>query len=106
MRFSLANVPTRSVARPAIRLLVAGLTISLLTGVALFAPRAPDVAMNAAFQLKIALLLVAAMYQLPLNAMVLRRPESSAAWLRWSGVLGLVLWLSLAATACWFILFE
>ena len=103
---SLADLPAQSIARPALYLLGAGLAISLLTGAAMFAPRAPDVAMNSAFQLKIGLLLVAAIYQLSLNATVLRRPASSTGWLRLNGVLGLSLWLSLAASACWFILFE
>lgn len=102
----LTELPTQAIARPAFRLLAAGLTISLLTGFALFAPRASYTAPSDVFQLKMALLLLAAIYQLTLNSNVLRRSTFSTPWLRASGVLGLVLWLSLATTACWFILFE
>ncbi len=102
----LSGAPVQSVARPALRLVVVGLLISLLTGLALFAPRASYTATNGVFQLKMALLLLAATYQLMLNAREIPRLTSSALWLRTSGLVGLALWLSLAITACWFILFE
>jgi hypothetical protein len=100
------KVPSQSIAKPATRLLVAGLAISVLTGFALFAPRAADTAPSGVFQLKMGLLLAAATYQLVLSSAVLGRPTLSPPWLRASGALGLALWLSLAITACWFILFE
>lgn len=102
----LAEVPVSSIARPASRLLVVGLTVSLLTGFALFAPRATSTAANGVFQLKLALLLAAAITQLMFNAMALGSAGLSVGKLRAGGVSGLVLWLSLAVTACWFILFE
>lgn len=73
---------------------------------ALFAPRAPYTAPNSVFQLKMTLLLAAAIYQLAVNLAVLRRPTISVTSLRASGVLGVMLWVALAITACWFILFE
>lgn len=100
------GVPVQSVARPSRRLLVAGLTISLLTGFALFAPRASHTALSGVFRLKMALLLLAAAYQLTLSSTVLGNATFSTRWLRAGGVLGLVMWLALAVTACWFILFE
>jgi hypothetical protein len=102
----LSVAPPESIARSARRLLVTGLTISLPTGLALFAPRASDIAPSSVFQLKMGLLVLAATFQLILTAVVLSRPTPSAASLRASGALGLMLWLSLAVTACWFILFE
>lgn len=102
----LAEVPAPAIARPAARLLVTGLTVSVLTGFALFAPRASSTVANAAFQLKVVLILLAAIAQLLLTARVLSRPMSSAHSLRAIGALGLVLWLSLAVTACWFVLIE
>jgi len=102
----LRHLPIQSIARPAFWLLAVGLTISLITGSALFAPRASYTAPIGVFQLKIALVLVAGTYQLALNSTVLRRSTFSVPLLRASGVLGLVLWISLAVVACWFILFE
>lgn len=102
----LASAPSKSIARPAVRLLGLGLTVSLITGFALFTPRASYTAPNGVFQLKIALLVAAAIYQFAINFSVLRQPSTSVAWLRANGVLGAMLWLSLAITACWFILFE
>ena len=102
----LRHLPIQSIARPAFWLLVSGLIISLTTGSALFSPRASYTAPSGVFQLKMALLLIAGIYQLTLNSAVLRRPTFSVPLLRLSGVLGLALWISLAVVACWFILFE
>jgi hypothetical protein len=53
-----------------------------------------------------ALILGAAIYQLGVNFAALRRPATSTASLRANGIFGTMLWLALAITACWFILFE
>jgi len=58
------------------------------------------------FQLKLTLILAAATLQLVLSSMVAKPATLSRRWLRAGGALGLILWLSLALTACWFILFE
>lgn len=102
----LAGVPLTSVAKPAARLLTAGLILSLFTGFALFAPRASYTATGGAFQLKMALLLVATIYQIAQFTLVSRQPQGVGPALRMRGIVGLVLWLALAVTACWFILFE
>ena len=102
----LPDVSRQSIARPAARLVGLGLTVSLLTGLALFAPRASYTAPGGVFQLKMALILVASIHQLGVNISVLRRPVTSVASLRANGILGTMLWLALAITACWFILFE
>ena len=101
----LTDLPVQSIARPAFRLVVMGLIVSLPTGFALFAPRATDTAVNGLFQLKMALLLVAAIYQITTSRRIARAPQSPP-WLSASGVLGLALWSSLAVAACSFILFE
>lgn len=106
MGLVLTDLQVESIAGPATRLLIAGLTISLLTGFAMFAPRATYTVASGAFQLKMVLLLVAALYQLTLGAKVLGRSDTSWHWRRASGLSGLILWLALAVTACWFILFE
>ena len=102
----LGEQSTGSITRPAVRVLLAGLTISVITGLILFTPRAPGTATSSVFQLKILLILAAATFQLSLTSMVASRTTLSMRWLRAGGVLGLALWLSLAVTACWFILFE
>ena len=102
----LGEQSTASITRPAVRVLLTGLTISVVTGLILFTPRAPGTATNSVFQLKILLILAAATFQLSVTSMIARRMTLSLRWLRAGGVLGLTLWLSLALTACWFILFE
>jgi hypothetical protein len=102
----LTGAPVRSIARPAMRVLIAGLAISLPTGFLLLAPRASYTVIGGAFQLKMGLLLLAASFQFAVNARLWRAESSAQTWLRAGGVLGAVLWLSLAAAACWFILFE
>jgi hypothetical protein len=98
--------PLPSIARPAVRILIAGLAISVPTGLLLFAPRASYTAPSGIFQLKMVLLLVAASTQLTLSSVVLGERDVSPALVRAGGVIGLLLWLSLAVAACWFILFE
>jgi uncharacterized membrane protein len=86
--------------------LALGLTISMITGFALFAPRASYTGVGGVFQLKMALLFLAAIHHFAFGSSVLRRSTASTAALRANGALGASLWLGLAVTACWFILFE
>lgn len=102
----LPSVDLAEFTRLAPKVLLGGIAISVLTGAALFAPRASYTAVSGAFQLKMSLLVLATVFELGAVASVLRRPAAPALWRRASGVVGLVLWLSLAVTACWFILFE
>lgn len=102
----LPDTSHESIARPAVRLLALGLTVSLISGLALFAPRASYTAPSDVFRLKMALILVAAIYQFGVSASARRQPAISATSLRASGILGSMLWLALAITACWFIVFE
>jgi hypothetical protein len=102
----LRQASSASVARPARRLLVVGLAISILTGISLFAPRASYTGPVGAFQLKLALIVGASILQFATTRAVLRGLPPAITTLRAAGVAGLVLWLALAATACWFILFE
>jgi len=88
--------PVRELTVPGSRLIALGLTISLPTGLLLFAPRAAIAGHNTFFQLKMLLLVTAAAVQFGL----LRRETRAI------GAAGLALWLGLAAAACAFILFE
>jgi hypothetical protein len=84
------------------RMILCGLAISLLTGILLFSARATDVSGNGTFQLKMSLLLAAALFHFAIR----RRMAVRAGLARAAGALGLALWLGLALTACAFILLE
>jgi hypothetical protein len=87
---------TEEVAVPGSRLIALGLALSIPTGLLLFGPRATNAGHNSTFQLKVLLILVASAVQFGL----LRRDTRAI------GALGLVLWVSVALTACAFILLE
>ena len=92
------------VARVSRRLLATGLTVSILTGLFLFAPRAGYTIDNGTFQLKLVLIVAAVLFHFFVLTPMLRRGRALATGA--VGAVGLVLWLGLAVTACWFILFE
>jgi hypothetical protein len=86
------------------RAVLIGLCISVLTGVLMFASRAEAASQNSFFQLKMLLLIAAAVCQLAIARVVRRTPSSRA--LRPAGVLGLTLWVGVALAGCAFILLE
>ena len=88
--------PAHETTGPGSRLIALGLLISLPTGLLLFGPRAMTAGHNSTFQLKLLLILLASAVQFGL----LRRATRAV------GGLGLLLWVSLALTACAFILLE
>lgn len=98
--------PLPRVAGPSRRILIIGLAISIPTGLLLFAPRASYTAPSGIFQLKMILLLAAVVTQLMLSSLLVRERRVNPVLVRAGGILGLLLWLSLAVAACWFILFE
>jgi len=83
-----------------------GLVISLATGLLLFAARAASVSANGTFQVKMLLLVAAAVFHFTVHRKVTQRPSGAAPLLRATGVVGLALWLGVAATGCAFILLE
>ena len=94
------------VARPAGVLVALGLAFSIVTGFLLFAGRATSIAENGIFQAKIALLILAVLWQIGVQCLLASATPLSSRAARAIGVAGLVLWLSLAVTACAFILLE
>lgn len=94
------------VTEPASRAIALGLAISITTGLLLFSGRAATVIENSMFQLKIMLLLAAALFHFTLHARLTRRPEAGTNAMRTTAVLGLSLWMGLALAACAFILLE
>ena len=94
------------VSRPATRGILAGLTISLLTGALLFAPRATTASVNGFFQAKMALLVAASAFHLAVHQRVVRRDGAGVALRRLTAGIGLLLWTGLALAGCAFILLE
>ena len=97
--------PPIEVTRPASRGIALGLTISALSGILLFAPRATVASVNGIFQTKMLLLVAAVLF----HALVHRRVAAStvsASARRGTGAIGLLLWTSLALAGCAYILLE
>lgn len=97
--------PATEVTRPATRGILAGLTISVLTGILLFGPRATVASANWIFQLKMALLATAVAFHLTIHQRVARN-DAAAGARRATGAVGLLLWIGLALAGCAFILLE
>jgi hypothetical protein len=87
---------------PANRMMLLGLAISVSTGALLFSARAIAASTNGIFQLKMLLLLGAALF----HFMAYREHTAREYPRRAVGTIGLTLWLTLAVTACAFILLE
>lgn len=98
--------PGRSAAEIATagRAVLIGLAISVTTGVLLFSGRAEAASQNSFFQLKMLLLVSAALCQLVIQGVARRALASRAAPA--AGVLGLALWVGVALAGCAFILLE
>jgi len=101
----LPHQPVLDVLRPARRALTVGLTLSLVTGFLLFAPRAQSALENWIFTLKMALLATAWGFQIAVYSAI-GRLASHGAFSRVAGALGLCLWLAAALAGCAFILIE
>ena len=97
--------PPLEVTRPTSRGIALGLTISALTGVLLFAPRATVASVNGIFQMKMLLLVAAVLFHSLVHQRVARTATSSS-MRRGTGAVGLVLWVGLALAGCAYILLE
>jgi hypothetical protein len=102
----LRKLPVMEVTRPASRGISVGLVISTVTGVLLVSWKASMAFVSDTFQLKMVLLVAAALLHYTWQRGVIRREVDGAAALKVTGVIGLLLWLGLAVTACAYILFE
>ena len=97
--------PPIEVTRPASRGIALGLTISALTGLLLFAPRATAASVNGIFQTKMLLLVAAVLFHALVHQRVAASTVSAFAR-RGTGAIGLLLWTSLALAGCAYILLE
>jgi hypothetical protein len=102
----LPQYPVIEITRPASRGIALGLAISIATGLLLFAGKATAVSANGTFQLKMLLLVAAALFHFTWHRRVVRRGAASVRLLQVTGALGLSLWVGLALAGCAFILFE
>jgi hypothetical protein len=94
------------VVRPAGRGVAIGLLISVTSGALLFAPRAPDAAANATFQVKMLLLVAAAAFHATIHRAASRREDTPRVALGAVGAVGLLLWAGVAVAGTAFILLE
>ena len=94
------------VTRPTSRGIAVGLSISVLTGALLFAPRASAAAANGTFQLKMLLLASAVIFHASVHQRVARNDVATPFMRRATAGVGLLLWTGLALAGCAFILLE
>ena len=102
----LAKQPLNDVTRPATRGIAMGLAISVTTGALLFSTRATAAAENRIFQVKMSLLVAAAIFHFAVQRRLAIAAGPERGVVRASGVLGLGIWLGLALAGCAFILLE
>ena len=88
------------------RAVLVGLSISVATGLLLFAARAPAAVVNGFFQLKMLLLVSAALFHVACFRRVPRRADPSRQIMRLNGVAGFALWAGVALAGCAYILLE
>jgi hypothetical protein len=86
--------------------MIIGLVISVVSGLLLFAPRAAVAADNGFFQIKMTLLGAAALFHFAVYRGVSRRTDGNSPVVKFTGGVGLTLWLGVAFAGCAFILFE
>ena len=98
--------PLLKVTGPAGRGIALGLVVSVGTGLLLFTARASAAIENPTFQVKMLLLVTAAVFHFALQRKVIRRAPSALRLLRVTGALGLALWVGVALAGCAFILLE
>lgn len=108
LRFSgvlLPGQPLSDVARPAWNGVVLGFVLALASGICLFAPRASSAPQDPAFQVKMALVLAAAVFHFAVLRRIAQRNLSRPSLLL-TGILGLTLWLGVAFAGFAFAVFN
>ena len=98
--------PLAEIMIPAGKGILAGFGFSLGSGLILFTPRAASAVENPAFQIKMALVLAAAVFHFTLYHYVARRTDLRPPILSVAAVLALVLWLGVACAGFAFAVFN
>jgi hypothetical protein len=98
--------PLDDIRRPAETGMIVGLLISVTTGFLLFSGRASEASQNTFFQFKMAALVAAVVCQFVLQRRILPATGEPGYTTRAIGVVGLMLWFTVAIAACAFLLLE
>ena len=106
MGLVLTSRPAAEVTSAPRRAVVAGLSVSVATGLLLLAPRVTNAVQNGFFQLKMMLLVVSTIFSLTVYRQLANGREGSPVQLRVEGVLGLLLWFGVVLAGAAFILLE
>ena len=101
-----AASPPADVTRAASAGILAGLALSVVTGLLLFSTRATSAVENEYFQLKMALLAAAVGYHFAIHRRLLASSLPSEPGSRAAGALAIVLWMGVAAAGAAYILLE
>ena len=102
----LPEQPLSDVMRPAGRAVLIGISISAVTGLLMFTPRAVSASGNPVFQTKMLLVAGALVFQFTLFRFVARSGGNNSTWRLVSGFLGVALWSAVAVYGVLFTVFE
>lgn len=102
----LPHQPLSEVMRPAGRAVLLGLSISVVTGLLMFTPRAVAASENPVFRTKMIVLATAIVFQFTLFRVMARSGGSRTLWRHLTGLLSLVLWFGVAFYGVLFTVFE
>ena len=105
-RAAFAEFPVPDVTRMTRRGIAIGATISVVSGLLLFAPRASTAIGSGYFQIKMLLLAVALAFHFIIHRALAGRRNASAAAMRVSGAIGAALWFAVILAGCSYILLE
>jgi hypothetical protein len=105
-RAAFADFPFSDVMRMTRRGIAIGVTISIVSGVLLFAPRASTAIGSGYFQIKMLLLAGALTFHFTIYQLLVGRGDGTAVATRVSGAVGAALWLAVILAGCSYILLE
>ena len=94
------------VTRVARRGIAVGVTISIISGLLLFAPRATRAIVSEYFQLKMLLLAGALLFHFAIYQPIMKRPGMTSTAVRLSGATSAALWFGVILAGCAYILLE
>lgn len=98
--------PLAEIMRPAGKGILLGFGLSLASGLVLFTPRAASAAVNPAFQVKMALVVAAVLFNFILYKIIARRVTLRPLLLGLAVIVGLALWLGVACAGFAFAVFN
>ena len=102
----LPEQPLSDVMRPAGRAVLLGFSISAVTGLLMFTPRAMSASENPVFQTKMLLVAAAIVFQFTLFRYIARGGGERVLWRLLSGAFGVALWFAVAFYGVLFTVFE